>query len=93
MSLLTGARIIFLGTTFSLTVFGLFCYNLPLCDQERRTMVSVLLADLISCWVALCFVAFTIAPLVSNLTRSLSWKERYGREIASTCQIQLGRLQ
>ena len=92
MSLLTGARIIFLGTSYSLTVFGLFCYCHFVIRQDgpwfRFSKRTSLVAGLLCC-----FVAFTRAPLVSNLTRSLSWREGYGREIASTCQIQLGRLQ
>ena len=64
MSLLTGARISFLGKLNSVWTVLL----LPLCDQARRTMVSVLQANLISCRVALCFVAFKRATLVSNLS-------------------------
>ena len=61
--------------------------------QLWRIVVSVLQTNLISFRVTLCFVAFKRATLVSNLSCSLYWRERYGREIVSTCQIQLGRLQ
>ena len=61
--------------------------------QLWRIVVSVLQTNLISCRVALCFVAFKRATLVSNLSCSLYWRERYCRELVSTSQIQLGRLQ
>ena len=51
-------------------------------------MVSVLHANLISCRVGFVLSCF----YKSNFSSSLSWRERYSREIASTCQIQLVRL-
>ena len=50
-----------------------------------KIMVSVLHANLISCRVSSVRSCF----YKSNVSCSLSWRERYSREVASTCQIQL----
>ena len=70
-----------------LTVFGLFCYCL--CNQARPWFRFSTRASLVA-RLGLCLLAFTRATLVV-LYRGENVTAR--REIASTCQIQLVRLQ
>ena len=66
------------------TAFELDCFVIATL-WSGKAMISVLHVNLISCRVGFVLSCF----YKSNFSCSLSWRERYSREIASTCQIQL----